>query len=523
MVTFNSNIKYVLGILIPIILTGCGSTNINSFLLSSSAELSDDLIDEADEDTSGDQSDEDSDESEDSESDSGILLTLSVDSSSLTEDNDSTTVTVTLSEAIDVDCTVTLALSGDATLDTDYSIDDTVLVITAGETSTTTELSLILDELNEGNESIIIDIDSFECDDDTVVESGTQQETVTIIDNDTPTVTLSGDASIAETGVATTITATLDKDATSEITINLSSSGASASDYSLSETTITILLGNDSGSITFTSVDDTIYEGDETVIVSISSASGDNVSIGDPLSASVIIQDDEDEPVISLGLSNEDPVSEGNTKTITATTATAADSNIIVYLDETLTTASSSDYSLASSITIPAGSLSASTTFTASNDSIYESDTDESLSTAISGVSLGSYDATSYSIDIIDTDSPPSISLSVGDSSIDEGTSTPITASLSGSVSFEAIAISLSSSGSASSSDFSLSSSIITVPAGSSSASVTFYATDDSASANDATTETATFSGAVSNGATTSGTINNATISIRDLDQDGVW
>ena len=135
MVTFNSNIKYVLGILIPIILVGCGSTNINSFLLPSSAELSDDLIDETDEDASGDQSDENSDESEDSESDSGILLSLRVDSSSLTEDNDSTMVSVTLSEAIAVDCTVTLALSGDATLDTDYSIDNTVLIITAGALS----------------------------------------------------------------------------------------------------------------------------------------------------------------------------------------------------------------------------------------------------------------------------------------------------------------------------------------------------------------------------------------------------
>ena len=163
-------------------------------------------------------------------------------------------------------------------MDSDYSIGSTVLVIPAGSTSITTTVSLIHDTENEGEESIIIDINSVDCNDTTVVESGTQQETITIIDNDGPYVSLSTNLdSISENGGVATIKASLldesgeEYTAGDDITVTLSTSGdaTSGSDYSLSNTTITISAGSTDETFTLNAIDDSEYEGNETATVLI--------------------------------------------------------------------------------------------------------------------------------------------------------------------------------------------------------------------------------------------------------------
>ena len=627
------NKRLLLLLMLGVLFVVSCTNNANQFLYDASDTLSDSYIEDTEEE----------EEEEDQDSVSGILVLLSVDPSSITEDDDSAIVTVTLSEATSEICTVNLSLSGDATLDSDYSIGSTVLVIPAGSTSITTTVSLIHDTENEGEESIIIDINSVDCNDTTVVESGTQQETITIIDNDGPYVSLSTNLdSISENGGVATITASLldesgeEYTAGDDITVTLSTSGdaTSGSDYSLSNTTITISAGStdetftlnaiddseyegnetatvliasatgdnidigddnsvdvtiledddaiyiylesdassinenggstaitayavyedntaysgtDSFTVTLTAsgasssdysldtsitinsgssnesntlfgIDDTIYEGTETLTIAIASVAGSNVYIGSPSSVFVSIADDESEPVISLSVSSSS-VSEGNTLTVTATTATQADSDITVGLSETLDTASSSDYSLANSITISAGSSTGTATFTAINDSTDESSS-EVLYVSIDSVSLGSFNASNHSITIIDTDSEPSVSLSIGDTTLNEGESTTITATLSGSISDTATVISLSTSG-ASSSDYSLSSSTITIPAGSSSASTTFFATaDDTYDGASNVIETVAISGTVTSGNTSNSSISNQTIEITDMDSD---
>ena len=85
--------------------------------------------------------------------------------------------------------TVTLASSGTATGGgTDYDLSSTTITIPAGQTTGTTTVTAVQDILDEPNETIILDINQVI----NATENGTQQETVTITDDDeAPSVTLS--------------------------------------------------------------------------------------------------------------------------------------------------------------------------------------------------------------------------------------------------------------------------------------------------------------------------------------------
>lgn len=86
-------------------------------------------------------------------------------------------------------------------------------------------------------------------------------------------VALSADVlKLAEAAGISTVTATLSEDATEPVTVNLAFEGtATGSDFTASATSITIPVGSKTGTITITAVQDNTTEGEETVIVRISS------------------------------------------------------------------------------------------------------------------------------------------------------------------------------------------------------------------------------------------------------------
>ncbi|WP_317170840.1 Calx-beta domain-containing protein, partial [Flavobacterium salmonis] len=149
---------------------------------------------------------------------------------------------------------------------------NTTITIPAGQLTGTITIDPADDTLYEGNETVIVDITGV-TGGNGATENGVQQAIVTITDDETtPTVTLSGTASIAENAAGTatitaTITATLSTATTTATVVSLGFTGtASAGDYTASNTTITIPAGQLTGTITIDPADDTLYEGNETVI-----------------------------------------------------------------------------------------------------------------------------------------------------------------------------------------------------------------------------------------------------------------
>jgi hypothetical protein len=128
-----------------------------------------------------------------------------------------------------------------------------------------------------------------------------------------PIVTLSSEAlAINENLGSTRIIATLASPAVAEVVINISVTGtAAADDYTLDASEIIIPVGDNTGSISITATQDTIEEGNETVIFTIADAV--NATVDGVETIQITIEDD-DVPVVIQLLVNEvlyDPSNSG--------------------------------------------------------------------------------------------------------------------------------------------------------------------------------------------------------------------
>ena len=147
------------------------------------------------------------------------------------------------------------------------------------------------------NSSIIPDvptcIDGIQNGDETGVDCGGSCPTSCPTGNPTISI-LATDSSASEANLSIGFyTITLSQSATSDITVSYSISGTatSSTDYVALSGSLVIGTGNNSGTINITPIDDALDEGNETVIVTIISATGHD--LGSPVTATVTIIDDD--------------------------------------------------------------------------------------------------------------------------------------------------------------------------------------------------------------------------------------
>ncbi|MFT4923992.1 MAG: hypothetical protein ACI8WB_000070, partial [Phenylobacterium sp.] len=314
-------------------------------------------------------------------------VTLTASTNSIAEAAGSSIVTATLSGTTYETVTVSLGFSGTAT-STEYSASATSITIAAGQTTGTATLTAIADTSVEASETIIVDITGVSG--GSASESGLQQQTVTITDDDTATVSLAVSSNtIAEAAGTSTISATLNTITFENVTVSLDYSGtATSTEYTASATSITIAAGQTTGTATITATDDSTVEASETIIVAITGVSGGSASESGSQQQTVTITDD-DTANVSLTVSSTAIIEGSGASTITATLSQVSFESVTVNLAYSGTATSGVDYtSPASSITIAAGQTSATTTLTAIQDATEEAN--ETIIVDISSVSGGS-------------------------------------------------------------------------------------------------------------------------------------
>ncbi|MCB2387307.1 beta strand repeat-containing protein, partial [Thalassolituus alkanivorans] len=160
-------------------------------------------------------------------------ITLSASSTSPAESAGSVNLTATASHAFNQDITVNLSYSGTATSGVDYT-QISSLVITTGNTTKTSALSISEDATEEVNETIIVDISTVS----NGTESGTQQQTITIVDNDQtiPSVAISGASGTIN--AAFTATFTFSEDVTGFTVGDIVAGNASVSAFSATSASV---------------------------------------------------------------------------------------------------------------------------------------------------------------------------------------------------------------------------------------------------------------------------------------------
>ena len=216
-----------------------------------------------------------------------VNVTLSSSATSISEPTNSTTLTATLDNPSSADIVVNLTYSGAATNGTDYS-GAASITISAGSLTGTTAITAIDDTDVELTETIIIDISKVSG----ASESGTQQVTINLTDNDLPSVSsITVDkTSIDENEGVAVITATISEAQSKDVTIPLTLTGTAtnATDYS-GAASITIPAGATTGTITFTGIQDSNKEDDETIIITPStSPTNATSSISDAITITIL-------------------------------------------------------------------------------------------------------------------------------------------------------------------------------------------------------------------------------------------
>ncbi|WP_452610319.1 Ig-like domain-containing protein [Roseivirga echinicomitans] len=300
---------------------------------------------------------------------------LSVSNATIAEVAGTSTITATLSAVSSQDVTVTLAYSGTATNGTDYnSSASTSITITAGNLSANAAIGITaIQDINpETNETIIIDIVGVT----NGTENGTQQQTITITDDDTPNVLF---ASTTSSGLESVSSAniTVDLAIASALTVSVdytvTGTASGGTDYILANGTLTFNPSDISKNITIAGiVDDAILESNETVIVTLSNPS--NANLGTNTVHTYTITDNDNASVTIADVSG---VENGGPITLTATLDNAVQGGFTVdvsTLDGTATTADNDYTSITGQTLTFAGTAGETQTFTLlpTNDAIEE-------------------------------------------------------------------------------------------------------------------------------------------------------
>lgn len=309
--------------------------------------------------------------------------------------------------------------------------------------------------------------------------------TGSILNDDQVTVSLLyGGGEFAEAGGSASLCVGLSNPSDHQVDVTLGFTGTAikGSDYTLNGDILSVPFGSTSVcGVRLTGKDDTLVEGDETVIATIINARG--AVIGTPASNTYKIKDDEiPTPSVSLSMSAASIAENAGKATVTAKLSAASASAVKLNLYYYGTATRNSDYSGAvDSLTIPANATSASFTLTAINDALDEDD--ETIGVQISSAVGATFTTVAAVTTIKDDDATPSLRFAAASSSVAEnaGSATTISVQLSA-ASNRSVSATLALSGSATNnSDYKLSQTAISFAPGETSKSITLTPVNDSA------------------------------------------
>ena len=408
--------------------------------------------------------------------DDTLSFEVSVDPDEIGEaDTGSSTVTVSTGDvtfATNQEITLGFAPESTATAD-DYTVSATTLTLVAGATEVTATVTAVDDTLDEDEETIRVTAEH----DGAAV--GTQQE-IRLTDDDTLSFTVEVDPDVigeADTGSSTVTVSTRDVTFATdqEITLEFApESTATADDYTVSATTLTLVAGATEVTATVTAVDDTLDEDEETIRVT---AEHDGAAVG---TQQQIRLTDDDTLAFTVSV-DPDVIGEADTGSSTVTVSTG-DVTFATNQEITLgfapeSTAVADDYTVsATMLTLVAGATEVTATVTAVDDTLDEDEETIRVTAEHDGAAVG----TQQEIRLTDDDTlaftvsvDPDV---IGEADTGSSTVTVSTRDVTFATDQE---IELSFDGTAVASDYTVSATTLTLVAGATEVTATVTAVDD--------------------------------------------
>ncbi len=362
---------------------------------------------------------------------------------SIMENQTSTNVALTMSNTIETGISVTIAYAVDLDKSTandpdDYRLNRGNFTFAPGETLKEIAVNLVDNIFFEMNETVVIKLsDPLNA----TIGSSFSTHTLTITDDDPPPKVdfVTTPNTVKEEDGKINLSITLSGVVASPVTINYTIDGNSTAtngdDFSLASGSFNIPALQTKSSIKINIVNDSIYEGNETMTFKLGTPP-ENFDLGTTTSHTITIEDNDTEPTVYL-TTNEISIGENNPST--AITVTLSNlSKFEVTVPYTIDTANSTaindtDYQLATSgtFTIAPLSLTDSTSITPLNDTIYEGVTPETVLINLGNPNNASIGATtSTTISITDDEEPPTVSFASTGQQVNENTAGDINISV---------------------------------------------------------------------------------------------
>ena len=301
-------------------------------------------------------------------------------------------ISVTQSKVTTVDTIISYSVSGTALLAADYSALSGAVKISAGDNDADISIVALGDEVVEGNENVIVTLTAVTAGIavlSTVVEERTAINT--IIDDDTTTVSIVNVVDTQEVGTSGRFRVRLSKKSSVDTLLSYTVSGTATpgTDYTAPSGTLTIPAGDDTATITVTALDDIEIEGNESVVVTLTSVTSGLAMLGpataDNTAINIII--DDDMAVVSIA-NTTDAIESGTDGLFTVTLSLKSVSDTVISYAVSGTATPGTDYtSLPGTLTIPAGDDTATITVSALDD--IEIEGNESVVVTLTSVTSG--------------------------------------------------------------------------------------------------------------------------------------
>ncbi len=400
--------------------------------------------------------------------DTGTVTVSVDDADAQADEGDGVSFVVELSGAVSSAVEVSYATSdGTAVAGTDYTaVPATTLTFTAGQTEKTVTVATTEDDLNEADETFTVALtvpDGVTLPEGVVLGTG---GTGTIEDDDEVTVSVAGPGANVEEGDDAEFTVTVSggtRTAAVEVSYEVDTTASTATatdDYTApSATVLTIGAAETSGTIEIATIEDTVLEPDETLVLKLTAVStaGDasvstasaTATIDDTGTVTVsvqalIVEDDDPDTTDVVETVDKSVVEEGQFAMFTVELSGAVSSDVVVsYATADVTAVSGTDYTGVSTttLTFTAGQTSKTVTVVTLADDVVEAAETFTVSLTApnlpTGVSLGTSSATGT---IIDTDSLH-VTVTADETSVDEGETAAFTVTLAESTRTHAVTV----------------------------------------------------------------------------------
>ena len=343
-----------------------------------------------------------------------VTVRFGAASHTATEGGTAATVQVILSAAPERTVTVPLTVTrsgGAATAD--YTRIPASVTFLSGQRIATFTVTAIDDSVDDDDESITVGFGTLS---EGVTAASPRTAQVLLVDNDDPPVTVRfGAAShtATEGGTAATVQVILSAAPERTVTVPLvvtEADRATADDYMLSAEQVTFEAGNTSATFSVTAVDDSHYDGDESITIGFGELSAGVIAASPrPARVSLVDNDDPPEITVSFGAVSYDAWEGGSAATVMVVLSADPGRTISVPVKVTdRTDAAESDYRLSTtSVTFEAGDTSAALTVTAVDDS--DDDDGESITLGFGTPlppGLSSAAPSSAEVSLVDNDWP---------------------------------------------------------------------------------------------------------------------